>query len=74
MSPITSRGASGCATAYAAATNTIVRIVRSVPYSRLGAFGELSVTGFQVTQFGPSSGSCVPSERLPAHGSPVETA
>ena len=30
--------------------------------------------GSQVTQSGPSSGSCVPSARLPDHGRPVETA
>ena len=37
----------GFAARYAAATETIARIVRSFPYSRFGAFGTLSVTGSQ---------------------------
>ena len=74
MSPMTTRGASGCAARYASVTATIVRIVCSLPYSRFGSFGTLSVTGSQVTQFGPSTGSCVPSIRLPPYGSPTEVA
>ncbi len=74
MSPMTTRGASGFAARYAAVTETIARIVRSLPYSRFDAFGTLSVTGFQVTQAGPSTGSWVPSIRLPPYGRPTEVA
>ncbi len=38
---------------------TIARIVRWFPYNRFGAFGALSVTGFQVAQLEPSRGSWV---------------
>src|SRR5918996_905863 len=74
MSPTTTRGARGFAARYASRTETIARIVRSFPYSRLGAFGTESVTGFQVTQSGPSTGSWVPRRRLPLHHRPTEVA
>src|SRR5918994_5932044 len=74
MSPTTTRGARGFAARYAWRTETIARIVRSFPYSRLGAFGTASVTGFQVTQSGPSIGSWVPRRRLPLHHRPTDVA
>src|SRR5919106_3454113 len=74
MSPTRTRGARGFAARYASMTETIARIVRSFPYSRLGAFGTESVTGFQVTQSGPSTGSWVPRRRLPLHHRPTEVA
>ena len=52
----------------------IARTVRSLPYSRVGSFGTLSVVGFQLTQSSPSIGSCVPSIRLPLNGRPTEVA
>ena len=55
-------------------TERIARIVRSLPYSRFGSFGTLSVTGSHVTQSGPSTGSWVPSIRLPSYGRPTEVA
>src|SRR5918996_1424324 len=74
MSPTRTRGARGFAARYASMTETIARIVRSFPYSRLGAFGTESVTGFQVTQSGPSTGSWVPRTRLPLHHTPTDVA
>src|SRR5918992_2383859 len=74
MSPTTTRGARGFAARYASRTETIVRIVRSFPYSRLGEFGTESVTGFQVTQSCPSTGSWVPRRRLPLHHRPTDVA
>ena len=74
MSPMTTRAAPGCAARYASVTMTIARIVRWFPYNRFGAFGALSVTGFQVTQLEPSRGSWVPSIKLPLYGSPTEIA
>src|ERR1041385_7340021 len=74
MSPTTTRAARGWAARYAAVTETIAWMVRWLPYSRLGMFGTPSVSGSHVTQFGPSMGSCVPSTRLPLHGSPTDVA
>src|ERR671919_586165 len=67
-------GARKFAARYASRTETIARIVRSFPYSRLGAFGTEPVTGFQVTQSGPSTGSWVPRSRLPLHHRPTDVA
>jgi hypothetical protein len=74
MSPITTRGARGCAALYAPTTCRIARIVRSFPKRRFASFGLLSVAGFQVTQSAPSTGSWVPSTRRPEKGSPIECA